>query len=96
MTHYITGVSVRDWKTLQVLASPCLASPTQQQQSRHLAIHEHQAMDLLKKSGILVPQYKVATTAEEAGQIAKEFGMLFHMHLCMMYALLLNSFVGII
>lgn len=39
-----------------------------------MAIHEHQAMDLLKKSGILVPQYKVATTAEEAGQIAKEFG----------------------
>lgn len=73
---------------MQVLASPCLASPMQQQQSRHLSIHEHQAMDLLKTCGILVPQYKVATTAEEAGQIAKDFGMLFHMYTCM-FALLL-------
>lgn len=52
----------------------CYVSPQQQQPSRHLSIHEHQAMDLLKKCDILVPQYRVATSAEEAGQIAHEFG----------------------
>lgn len=93
MTHYITDGSIMDWKTLQVLASPCLTYPTQRQQSRHLSIHEHQAMDLLKKNGILVPLYKVAMTADEAGQIAKEFGMLFHMYNICMFALFLNSCV---
>lgn len=40
---------------------------------RFLSIHEHQAMDLLRASGVLTPQYKVASSAQEAYDIAKSF-----------------------
>ncbi|CAH1781181.1 unnamed protein product, partial [Owenia fusiformis] len=45
----------------------------QQQQQRHLSIHEHMAMTLLQKNGVAVPRYKVAKSALEAENIAKEF-----------------------
>ena len=66
---------------VQVLgaASPsCVgcASPAGAQQRRHLNVHEHQAMDILTRCGIKVPQYKVATSADEAQRIAQEFGTL--------------------
>lgn len=40
-----------------------------------MSIHEHQAMDLLHKFGVSVPKYQVASTADEAVTIAREFGM---------------------
>ena len=65
--------------TLQVLAaSPNNGSPQQQQQARHLSIHEHEAMDLLQKYKISVPKYNVAHTAEDAFKIAKEYGKLLY------------------
>ena len=56
--------------------TPVLCSRVSQNdlQRRCLSIHEHQAMDLLKTCDILVPDYKIATSAEEAYEIAKEFG----------------------
>ena len=46
----------------------------QKQQRRHLSIHEHEAMGLLQEFGIAVPKYQVAHKAEQAFDIAKEFG----------------------
>lgn len=61
-----------------LLPLPCLNVVNQKQWQcqprRHLSIHEHQAMDLLKKCGIAVPDYKVALSADEAFKIAQEFG----------------------
>ena len=37
-------------------------------------IHEFQAKEILRRYSVVVPQGKVATTAEEAGMIAKEVG----------------------
>ncbi len=37
-------------------------------------IHEFQAKEILRRYGVAVPQGKVATTAEEAATIAREFG----------------------
>lgn len=55
---------------------PCLAAAASGnlQSRRHLTIHEHQAMDVLKTFDIPVPDYKIANTAEETFQIAEEFG----------------------
>ena len=39
-----------------------------------MKIHEYQAKQILSKYGVKVPQGKVATTAAEAGQIARELG----------------------
>lgn len=59
-------------------AVPCVTrlkvNQWQRQHKRHLSIHEHQAMDLLSKSGIMVPDYKVALNPDEAFEIAREFG----------------------
>ena len=52
-------------------ASPCLA---QSQPKRNLSIHEYQAMDILKKHDVRVPQYQVANSADEAFKIATHFG----------------------
>ena len=53
----------------------CAPFVQSKQPRRHLGIHEYQAMDLLTKYGIQVPQYKVATTPDEAFEIAKNYGM---------------------
>jgi len=45
-----------------------------EQQRRHLAIHEYQAMEILTKHGVKVPQFTVAHTAEEAFEAAQNFG----------------------
>jgi succinyl-CoA synthetase beta subunit len=37
-------------------------------------IHEYQAKDLLRRYGVAVPNGKVATTADEAAAVAREFG----------------------
>ncbi|XP_045613893.1 succinate--CoA ligase [ADP-forming] subunit beta, mitochondrial [Procambarus clarkii] len=42
------------------------------QQRRHLNVHEHVSFSLLKKSGIPVPGFGVAHTAEEAVEIANK------------------------
>lgn len=42
------------------------------QQKRHLNVHEHVSFNLLKKSGIPVPGFGVAHTAEEAVEIANQ------------------------
>lgn len=42
-------------------------------------------MDLLKKSGIMVPNYKVAHTPDEAFQIAQEFGKTFHIKAVLLF-----------
>uniref|UniRef100_A0A8D0L8G8 Succinate-CoA ligase ADP-forming subunit beta n=1 Tax=Sphenodon punctatus TaxID=8508 RepID=A0A8D0L8G8_SPHPU len=46
----------------------------QQQQQRHLSLHEYLSMGLLKEAGISVPHGLVAKTPEEAYKIAKEIG----------------------
>lgn len=45
-------------------------------------------MDLLKKCGIAVPDYKVALSADEAFKIAQEFGEVFFLSLCLLYMVL--------
>lgn len=42
-------------------------------------------MDLLKKSGIMVPEYQVAHSPEEAFKIAQDFGKVFLLTLCPLY-----------
>lgn len=46
---------------------------SQTRQRRLLSIHEHQAMDMLADSGITVPKFKVADTADGVREIAQEF-----------------------
>jgi succinyl-CoA synthetase beta subunit len=43
-------------------------------QKRNLSIHEHSSMGLLKEYGIKVARGAVATSATEAGKIARELG----------------------
>jgi hypothetical protein len=59
-------------KVINVL--PCAASGSGLQFWRHLTIHEYQAMDLLRTADIPVPEYKIATSADETSLIAEEFG----------------------
>lgn len=42
-------------------------------------------MDLLKKSGIRVPEYKVALNADEAFKIAQDFGKVSLLNLFLLY-----------
>ncbi|ESN93625.1 hypothetical protein HELRODRAFT_103352 [Helobdella robusta] len=51
-----------------------LNSKIQHVSKRFLNIHEYQAMDLLRSAGIPTPQYQVATTSQEAFDIAQKFG----------------------
>lgn len=57
-------------KIIGSLSNGCMQ---QYESRRFLNIHEFQAMNLLKSSNITVPDYKVASTAEEAFEIAKEY-----------------------
>ncbi len=50
------------------------ASAHGQQQKRLLSIHEHHAMSILRDNGVSVPKYEVATTAQQAFDIANNFG----------------------
>jgi succinyl-CoA synthetase beta subunit len=43
-------------------------------QKRALSIHEHLAMDLMRKGGVRVPDGAVAKTAQEAKEVAKKIG----------------------
>lgn len=56
-------------------SSPC-RSRTQpsgnQQQVRHLSVHEYVSMQLLKDAGVPTPKFGVAKTAEEARKIAED------------------------
>ncbi|KAK7486315.1 hypothetical protein BaRGS_00022485 [Batillaria attramentaria] len=60
----------------RVLAAgvPALTPAPVQQQRRHLSVHEHLSMGLLRDAGIAVPRFKVAASAKEALQHAKEIG----------------------
>ena len=40
-----------------------------------MKIHEYQAKDILKKYGVAVPEGKVATSGEEAAEIARDLGL---------------------
>ena len=42
--------------------------------TRNLSIHEHSSMNLLKSYGVTVARGGVATTPQEAEQIAKDLG----------------------
>ena len=42
---------------------------------RYLNLHEHQSKELMKNYGVTVQEFKMATTPEEAGSIAKELGV---------------------
>ncbi|KAK7090436.1 succinate--CoA ligase [ADP-forming] subunit beta, mitochondrial-like [Littorina saxatilis] len=57
--------------------SPVLsAAATQQQQRRHLSIHEYLSMGLLRDAGVSVPKFNVASSADEALKIAQEISKL--------------------
>ena len=58
----------------QVLSNGSLYPQLSCIQSRHLSIHEHMAMGILEKNGVTVPKYRVAKSAQEAFDIANEFG----------------------
>lgn len=58
----------------RVLAAGSPALSPSQQQRRHLSVHEHLSMGLLRDAGIAVPRFKVASSAEEALQLAQEIG----------------------
>lgn len=60
--HQLSSVSR---KNAAALAPSCT-------QVRRFNIHEHQSMDLFNRFGVPTPQYKVATTAEEAETAAQE------------------------
>ena len=56
----------------QVLgAAAVTATPSTQQPRRHLNIHEYCSLDLLRNAGVPVPVGAVASTADEAFEIAK-------------------------
>eukprot|EP00036_Acanthoecidae_sp_10tr_P021132 CAMPEP_0206317610 /NCGR_PEP_ID=MMETSP0106_2-20121207/16727_1 /ASSEMBLY_ACC=CAM_ASM_000206 /TAXON_ID=81532 /ORGANISM="Acanthoeca-like sp., Strain 10tr" /LENGTH=428 /DNA_ID=CAMNT_0053749213 /DNA_START=11 /DNA_END=1294 /DNA_ORIENTATION=- len=44
-------------------------------QKRHLNLHEYQCKNLLRDAGLNVQQFEVATTADEAAQIAERMGV---------------------
>jgi hypothetical protein len=71
---------------------PCSVAGSGMQFWRHLTIHEYQAMDLLRASDIPVPDYKIATSADETFLIAEEFG---NLHTCtfLLYTKVLASIV---
>jgi len=48
----------------------------QQQQCRHLSVHEYVSMSLLRDAGVPTPKFGVATSADEAKQIAKDLDSL--------------------
>lgn len=54
--------------------APALSPATCQQQKRHLSIHEHLSMGLLRDAGVSVPRFRVASTTGEALQLAQEIG----------------------
>ena len=43
-------------------------------QVRHLGVHEHVSMSILKDAGVPVPKFGVAQTAAEAKKIAQDLG----------------------
>jgi len=49
-------------------SSPC------HQQKRNLSVHEHVSMSLLKEAGVPTPKFGVATTVDQAKDIAEEMG----------------------
>ncbi|XP_038632199.1 succinate--CoA ligase [ADP-forming] subunit beta, mitochondrial-like [Scyliorhinus canicula] len=51
-----------------------LGNEIQQQQQRNLSLHEYLSMDLLKNAGISIPKGQVASSADEAFNVAKELG----------------------
>ncbi|XP_076805000.1 succinate--CoA ligase [ADP-forming] subunit beta, mitochondrial-like [Clavelina lepadiformis] len=57
-------------RTLKVVS----ATPAWLQIHRNLSIHEYLSLGLLRDAGVRVPEGGVATTAEEAYNIAKSFG----------------------
>ena len=50
--------------------------PTALSLRRYLSLHEHYSMDLLREYGVSVPQGEVASTPEQAKEIAERFGKL--------------------
>lgn len=52
--------------------------PIQQQQKRFLNIHEYLSVKLLREYGINAPKGEVANTPQEAYDIAKNLGKVFH------------------
>ena len=54
-------------------SSPSRRHPAfQQQQARHLSVHEHVSMSLLKEAGVPTPKFGVAKSAQEAKTIASD------------------------
>lgn len=48
--------------------------PVGGQQQRKLSIHEHMSMELLHKAQVAVPRFRVATTANDVYNSAREIG----------------------
>ncbi|XP_071084432.1 succinate--CoA ligase [ADP-forming] subunit beta, mitochondrial-like [Haliotis cracherodii] len=44
------------------------------QQKRHLSVHEYMSFGLLREAGVAVPSFRVAQTADQAYNFAKELG----------------------
>lgn len=42
--------------------------------TRCLNLHEYQSKELMRRHGVSVQQFQIATNAEEAGKVAKELG----------------------
>ncbi|GAB1600416.1 succinate--CoA ligase [ADP-forming] subunit beta, mitochondrial-like [Argonauta hians] len=64
------GLLLKDAKVLSSLLS--LNSNPHPQQKRHLSLHEHLSFKLLQDGGVKVPNFRVATTSEEAFKHAKD------------------------
>ncbi|XP_067014382.1 succinate--CoA ligase [ADP-forming] subunit beta, mitochondrial [Anabrus simplex] len=57
------------------LLAAAIPSKWQQQPQRNLNVHEHISYTLLKEAGIPVPNFGVAKTKKEAGEIAKKLNV---------------------
>merc|ERR1712038_715083 len=84
MASWLQRISVLAEKTalnkglkLTAASAPCSPrrqQPVQNQQVRNLSVHEHVSMSLLKEAGVPTPKFGVATTVEQAKNIAEEMG----------------------
>merc|ERR1712226_1130764 len=60
---------------LKITAASAPSSPCRRVQQRQLSVHEHVSMSLLKEAGVPTPKFGVATTADEAKQIAADLNV---------------------
>ena len=62
-------------KALSTVQLSRLTSPAAVLCKRHLSLHEHLSMDIMRKYGVRVPRGEIAITPEQARTAAEKFGM---------------------